>query len=218
MSLDYGTLKEMVKMTYEFNSSMGQPVDTGYSMPNDLSLLRLKLIEEETKEFINAILHETDANRLKEGCDLLYVLAGTVATVGMEACNNIPVNFKTAKIPSTPIEDLSPYCKLIETANNLAAQVVKCHPDKSTRKWYVEIHIPYCMSLIFDLLTNYFFYGDTGLTLTAFKTVHDSNMSKLDDDGKPIRREDGKILKGPNYYPPDMTPFTILRKNGGERR
>ena len=38
----------------------------------------------------------------------------------------------------------------------------------------------------------------------AFKRVHESNMSKLDDKGKPIRREDGKILKGPNYKAPDL--------------
>jgi hypothetical protein len=36
----------------------------------------------------------------------------------------------------------------------------------------------------------------------AFWRVHDSNMSKLGDDGKPVRREDGKIMKGPNYKPP----------------
>ena len=39
----------------------------------------------------------------------------------------------------------------------------------------------------------------------AFAVVHTSNMSKLDDEGKPIRREDGKILKGPNYIAPDMS-------------
>jgi predicted HAD superfamily Cof-like phosphohydrolase len=38
----------------------------------------------------------------------------------------------------------------------------------------------------------------------AFKRVHESNMSKLDEEGKPIRREDGKILKGPNYQAPDL--------------
>lgn len=36
----------------------------------------------------------------------------------------------------------------------------------------------------------------------AFERVHASNMSKLGDDGKPLRREDGKVLKGPNYVPP----------------
>lgn len=38
----------------------------------------------------------------------------------------------------------------------------------------------------------------------AFNRVHASNMSKLGADGKPILREDGKILKGPNYAPPDL--------------
>ena len=40
-----------------------------------------------------------------------------------------------------------------------------------------------------------------------FAEVHDSNMSKLGLDGKPIRREDGKILKGPNYFKPNIGKF-----------
>ena len=36
----------------------------------------------------------------------------------------------------------------------------------------------------------------------ALDRVHKSNMSKLGIDGKPIRRADGKVLKGPNYQPP----------------
>lgn len=39
---------------------------------------------------------------------------------------------------------------------------------------------------------------------TAFKRVYESNMSKLGDDGKPVLREDGKILKGPNYKPAEL--------------
>ena len=39
----------------------------------------------------------------------------------------------------------------------------------------------------------------------ALDRVHKSNMSKLDEDGKPIYREDGKVLKGPNYKPPDLS-------------
>ena len=38
----------------------------------------------------------------------------------------------------------------------------------------------------------------------ALHRVHESNMSKLDEDGKPIYREDGKVLKGPNYAPPNL--------------
>tara|TARA_B100001063_G_scaffold124987_2_gene116839 strand:+ start:912 stop:1193 length:282 start_codon:yes stop_codon:yes gene_type:complete len=39
----------------------------------------------------------------------------------------------------------------------------------------------------------------------ALHRVHKSNMSKLGFDGKPIRRADGKVLKGPEYQPPIMT-------------
>ena len=39
----------------------------------------------------------------------------------------------------------------------------------------------------------------------AFKRVHESNMSKLGPDGKPVYREDGKVLKGPNYKKPDLS-------------
>lgn len=38
----------------------------------------------------------------------------------------------------------------------------------------------------------------------AVRRVHESNMSKLGDDGKPIYREDGKVLKGPNYHKPNL--------------
>ena len=38
----------------------------------------------------------------------------------------------------------------------------------------------------------------------ALHRLYESNMSKLDKEGKPIRREDGKILKGPNYKPPNL--------------
>lgn len=38
----------------------------------------------------------------------------------------------------------------------------------------------------------------------CFDEVHRSNMSKLGEDGKPIYREDGKVMKGPNYSAPDL--------------
>jgi predicted HAD superfamily Cof-like phosphohydrolase len=39
----------------------------------------------------------------------------------------------------------------------------------------------------------------------ALNRVHLSNMSKLGEDGKPIYRADRKVLKGPNYQPPNLT-------------
>lgn len=39
----------------------------------------------------------------------------------------------------------------------------------------------------------------------VFNEIQRSNMSKLGEDGKPIYREDGKVLKGPNYFKPDFS-------------
>ena len=44
-----------------------------------------------------------------------------------------------------------------------------------------------------------------------FDEIQRSNMSKLGADGKPIYREDGKVLKGPNYFKPDIEK--ILQKS-----
>lgn len=61
-----------------------------------------------------------------------------------------------------------------------------------------------------DALTDllYVIYGTGaafGIDLDAcFQEVHSSNMSKLMPDGTILRREDGKVLKGPNYFVPDL--------------
>ncbi|HOO82054.1 MAG TPA: phosphoribosyl-ATP diphosphatase [Alphaproteobacteria bacterium] len=54
----------------------------------------------------------------------------------------------------------------------------------------------------------YLSFGLHGVKTAAFEEVQRSNMSKLGADGKPIvREEDGKILKGPNYFKPDIAQF-----------
>ena len=66
------------------------------------------------------------------------------------------------------------------------------------------------MVQIADALTDilYVVYGTGhafGIDLDeCFKEVHDSNMSKLGEDGKPLHREDGKVMKGPGYFEPDL--------------
>ena len=41
----------------------------------------------------------------------------------------------------------------------------------------------------------------------CFEEVQNSNMSKLDADGKPIYNDVGKVMKGPNYFKPDLSKF-----------
>ena len=64
-----------------------------------------------------------------------------------------------------------------------------------------------------DALTDilYVTYGaghSFGINLDkCFAEVQNSNMSKLGTDGKPIYNEAGKVMKGPNYYKPDLSKF-----------
>ena len=64
-----------------------------------------------------------------------------------------------------------------------------------------------------DALTDilYVTYGaghSFGINLDkCFEEVQRSNMSKLDVDGKPIYNENGKVMKGPNYFKPNLTKF-----------
>ena len=47
-----------------------------------------------------------------------------------------------------------------------------------------------------------------GINLDAcFEEVQNSNMSKLGSDGKPIYNDQGKVMKGPNYFKPDLSKF-----------
>lgn len=54
----------------------------------------------------------------------------------------------------------------------------------------------------------YIAYGNAltyGIDLdSVIREIHRSNMTKLGEDGKPVYRDDGKVLKGPNYTPPDL--------------
>jgi NTP pyrophosphatase (non-canonical NTP hydrolase) len=64
-----------------------------------------------------------------------------------------------------------------------------------------------CLKELADLVYVAYQYAENlGWNLDeALDRVHKSNLSKLDENGKPIYREDGKVLKGPNYQPPNLT-------------
>jgi predicted HAD superfamily Cof-like phosphohydrolase len=53
-------------------------------------------------------------------------------------------------------------------------------------------------------------HGMQHIILDVFEEIQSSNMSKLGEDGKPVLREDGKILKGPGYFRPDLEKFIKL--------
>ena len=83
--------------------------------------------------------------------------------------------------------------EFLEAEATLFRSSPKCHAD--------------CLKELADLVyVCYQFAANMNWDLDeAMHRVHESNMSKLDEYGKPIFREDGKVLKGPNYQPPDLS-------------
>lgn len=83
--------------------------------------------------------------------------------------------------------------------------------DGTDTKPYIKPEYERIAKELADLL--YVVYGaadafDIPIDL-VFADVHNSNMSKLGADGRPVRREDGKIMKGPNYRPPDLSYLNV---------
>ena len=107
----------------EFTKAFNLPIAEHPHLPTgDLHKLRVNLIFEEMAEFLEAAAQDNIPKTTKELCDVLYVVYGYAATMGID--------------------------------------------------------IDY-----------------------AFQLVHETNMSKLDSLGKPVLRDDGKVLKGPLYKP-----------------
>lgn len=117
----------------------------------------LKMVQEETKELLDALRDEPKENVLKELCDVLYVVSG--------------FNLTSKEVgPLMPNEERKEALMIVTDAFEAYQQASKLFRISTINE--------------------------------AFIRVHASNMSKLDENGKPIKREDGKVMKGPNYAPP----------------
>ena len=138
-------------MLAEFMTAMEQPVSQGWEDLEGIKL-GLKLIEEETEEFREAVENIFENTECGEGEDVL----------------------------NDSREDL---------AKELADILYVCY--WTAAKIGIDVN-------------------------EAFRRVHASNMSKLGPDGKPVKREDGKVLKGPHYHAPDLSrvvrnvPITLI--------
>ena len=95
-----------------------------------------------------------------------------------------------------------------EKINSLRISLIEEELDE-LRKAIIEKDIKEVADALTDIL--YVTYGAGhafGIDLDkCFDEVQNSNMSKLGEDGKPIYDESGKVMKGPNYFKPDLNKF-----------
>jgi hypothetical protein len=83
--------------------------------------------------------------------------------------------------------------------------VMLMNEEKTEFEVYNEEKLRKAIAYINDTISNVANLFEEYETLSAWKKVHKSNMSKLDVDGNVIRREDGKVLKSDLYKPADLS-------------
>lgn len=141
--------------------------------------LRVKLIKEEIKELIEAIEQGGIQEICKEMADVEYVCLGTILEMGWDfadpACFHRYTQDKTLKILRL----------ILESEENINEDDIA--------------------DIIYILKAYRNSQGLNKVWERVFDEVQRSNMSKLGNDGKPMYRADGKVLKGPNFSPANLS-------------
>ena len=97
-----------------------------------------------------------------------------------------------------------------DKTNELRVDLIKEELDELTNAMKEKDLIEVADALTDILYVTYGAGHAFGIDLDkCFDEVQNSNMSKLGDDGKPIYNEAGKVMKGPNYFKPDLSKFLI---------
>ena len=92
--------------------------------------------------------------------------------------------------------------------NKLRIDLIKEELDELTEAMQDENLLEVADALTDILYVTYGAGHAFGIDLDkCFEEVQSSNMSKLGDDGKPIYNEAGKVMKGPNYFKPDLSKY-----------
>ena len=92
--------------------------------------------------------------------------------------------------------------------NKLRIDLIKEELDELTQAMKDENLLEVADALTDILYVTYGAGHAFGIDLDkCFEEVQNSNMSKLGEDGKPIYNEAGKVMKGPNYFKPDLSKY-----------
>ena len=96
--------------------------------------------------------------------------------------------------------------KIIELRYNLMKEENEEYIEAARKKDIIEV-ADALGDMLYILCGTIIEHGMSDIIEDIFDEIQKSNMSKLGADGKPIYREDGKVMKGPNYFRPNFTKF-----------
>jgi predicted HAD superfamily Cof-like phosphohydrolase len=181
----------------EFHRAFGHPVGATPNLPDQATRdLRISLIKEELKEFCEGFANDDRVEMADALADLLYVLAGTSVAYGVA--------------PTDTVESYTPGNNLTAPYDEMLREAFEVYAHQETLN-----DLPGIAWAINHMITDIFAIAHAmKLPIGAvFAEVHRSNMSKLNPDGTVLRRADGKILKGANYFRPDIK--AVLEQHHG---
>lgn len=188
----------------EFHKVYNLPSPDIKSIPDvDRQNLRLSLIKEEARELTDAIKDNDIVEVVDALADLRYVVLGSAIECGLDREDIKPALPKIIlnKLQTKPIIPDEEVLNILGVDLYIGIRGLEYH-FKIDDLSGVKLNLCFLM----DSIQNYVYA--CGLQ-DKFEDCHDevqrSNMSKLDENGKPIYREsDGKVLKGPNFSPPNL--------------
>jgi hypothetical protein len=151
-------------------------------------LLRLGMLQEELSELTMGFARDNRLEQLDAFVDLEWLTYGAYLLLGEK--------------PTEPKDLLPPHASL--ASDEIIASLQVGSAEFARTFHLVKYTLPAIDSLLHHIYTCRRRYFSDANVNEAFKRVYISNMSKLDDDGRPVRDEAGRILKGPNYVPPNL--------------
>jgi predicted HAD superfamily Cof-like phosphohydrolase len=191
----------MFNRVAEFHRAFGHPVGTAAELPaQSIRDLRITLIDEELEEYCAAYAAHDCIEMADALADLLFVLAGAAVVYGIAPTDTVNSPYEGL----TPLDGLSDaYADMLR--DDFAAYMRAENADDLDGIAAAIVHM---MVEIFGIARQ------SSIPINAvFAEVFRSNMSKLDEHGKPVLRADGKVLKSKLYSPPDIAAVLDMAAN-----
>lgn len=177
----------------EFHETFRAAVGNEPSITTGFEELRAKLIIEEAAETLLAIMSADEVEFVDGLGDLDYVIEGAAITFGIDISENLDY--------AMSIHENDKYLELIGHlvlgVRHLVHDLTAENYIYSNRLEQVRAGLTGLKAIVWTIAN----MGNIPLK-EIIEAIHESNMSKLAADGKPVLREDGKILKGPGFFTP----------------
>lgn len=193
----------MFQRVAAFHRAFGHPIADRPTLPDaGVRSLRIALLTEELREFDVAHAANDRVEMADALADICYIIAGTVVAYG--------VGPQSQDLFESPYDQ---YLPRDETYDGGMAQALnECFVYYETAEQNDDL-VLIDLSLMTFITSVFGVAWRLNIPINAvFAEVHKSNMSKLMPDGSVLRRKDGKILKGPDYLPPDIAGVLAVSK------